>query len=175
VLPDIIASAGRDTAVVVGQPLRMNASGGETYLWSPSAGLSDATIANPDITYFESTSGIQYKVLVYNEAGCYDSAYIRVKVFETVPSVFVPNAFTPNGDGRNDLLRPIAAGMQRIDHFQVFNRWGQMVFSTNVNEHGWDGTIAGKQQGPGAYVWVIKAVDYTGAQYTQRGTVLLIR
>lgn len=175
VLPDIVAHAGRDTAVIVGQPLQFNASGGVRYEWSPPGGLSDPNIANPVVTYFESTAGIRYKVRVFNEAGCVDSAFIRVKVFETIPSVFVPNAFTPNGDGRNDVLRPIAAGMQRIQFFQVFNRWGQMVFSTNVNEDGWDGTIAGKHQGQGTYVWVVKAIDYTGAQYTQRGTVLLIR
>lgn len=175
VLPDIIPSAGRDTAVVVGQPLRMNATGGVRYLWSPPGGLSDPAIANPVITYQESTSGILYKVLVYNEAGCADSAYIRVKVFETMPSVFVPNAFTPNNDGFNDVLRPKAAGMQKIEYFQIFNRWGQLVFSTHVNEHGWDGTIGGKQQQIGTYVWVVKAVDYTGAQYTQRGIVMLIR
>jgi gliding motility-associated-like protein len=176
VLPDIIASAGRDTAVVVGQPLRLNASGGIRYLWSPAAGLSEPTKADPTITYFESSAGIQYKVLVFNEAGCSDTAYVKVKVFETMPSIFVPNAFTPNGDGKNDLLRPIAAGMQKIEFFQVFNRWGQMVYSTKfTGENGWDGTIAGKQQGPGAYVWVVKAVDYTGTSYTQRGTVVLIR
>jgi gliding motility-associated-like protein len=175
VLPDIIPNAGRDTSVVVGQPLRLNATGGIRYAWSPAGGLSDPAGPDPIITYLESTPGIQYKVLVYNEAGCADSAFVKVKVFETMPTIFVPNAFTPNGDGRNDLLRPIAAGMQRIEFFQVFNRWGQMVFSTNINEHGWDGTIAGKHQGPGAYVWVVKAVDYTGVRYTQRGTVLLIR
>lgn len=175
VLPDIVASAGRDTSVVVGQPLQLNASGGIRYLWSPAAGLSNPAIANPVIIYQEPTAGIRYKCLVFNEAGCADSAYMRVKVFQTMPSVFVPNAFTPNGDGRNDVLRPIAAGMQRIEYFQIFNRWGQMVFSTSTNEHGWDGTIAGKQQGPGAYVWVIKAVDYTGSPYTQRGTVVLVR
>lgn len=175
VLPDIVPYAGKDTAVVVGQPLQLTATGGIRYLWSPGAGLSDVTIDKPVITYHESTTGIQYKVLVYNEAGCADSAFVKVKVFETMPSVFVPNAFTPNGDGRNDLLRPIAAGMQRIQFFQVFNRWGQMVFNSQTSENGWDGTIAGKQQGPGAYVWVVKAVDYTGAQYIQRGTVVLIR
>lgn len=175
VLPDIIPNAGRDTAVVVGQPLRLKATGGVRYLWSPAGGLSDPANESPVITFQESTLGIQYKLLVYNEAGCVDSAYVKVKVFQTMPTVFVPNAFTPNGDGRNDVLRPIGAGMQRIEFFQIFNRWGQKVFSTHINEHGWDGTIAGKQQETGTYVWVVKAVDYTGAQYIQRGTVTLIR
>jgi gliding motility-associated-like protein len=112
---------------------------------------------------------------VYNEAGCVDSAALRIKIFQTPPSVFVPNAFTPNSDGKNDRLRPIAAGIADIEAFQVFNRWGQMVFSTTVNEYGWDGTMAGKPQSNGTYVWLVKAIDHTGAPYVQRGTVLLIR
>jgi gliding motility-associated-like protein len=175
VLPDIIPYAGRDTAVVVGQPLRLKASGGVRYLWSPGGGISDPAIASPEIIFRESTAGVQFKVLVYNEAGCVDSDYVNVKVFETAPTVFVPNAFTPNGDRWNEVLRPIAAGMQKIEFFQVFNRWGQVVFTTSVNEHGWDGTIGGKQQPSGTYVWLVKAVDYTGKSYSQRGTVMLIR
>jgi gliding motility-associated-like protein len=112
---------------------------------------------------------------VYNEANCVDSAYIKVKVFQTLPSVFVPNAFTPNRDGRNDMLRPIAVGIAHIDYFQIYNRWGQMVFSTSVNQHGWDGTIGGKLQPSGTYVWIVKAVDYLGTPYMQRGTLVLLR
>jgi FOG: PKD repeat len=175
VLPDIVPFAGNDTSVVVGQPLHLKASGGVAYQWYPTAGLSDATKADPVITYFESTSGIKYKVLVFNEAGCVDSAYITVKVFETMPSVFVPNAFTPNGDGKNDVLRPIAAGMSHVEAFQVFNRWGQMVYNSTSTKQGWDGTVGGRPQPSGTYVWVVRAVDYTGAKYTQKGTVMLIR
>jgi len=175
VLPDINAYAGRDTAVVTGQPLQLQASGGVNYQWIPATGLSSATIANPLATYNSPSAGILYKVLVYNVAGCADSAFVKVKVFKTLPAVFVPNAFSPNHDGRNDLLRPIAVGIVHIDYFQVYNRWGQLVFSTSTNEHGWDGTIAGREQPSGTYVWVVKAVDYTGAPYVQRGTLVLLR
>jgi gliding motility-associated-like protein len=175
VLPDINAFAGRDTAVVIGQPLQLQATGGVKYQWTPATGLSNQVIANPVANYGRPSSGIVYKVLVYNEAGCVDSAYLKVKVFQTMPTVFVPNAFTPDRNGRNDLLRPIAVGMAYIDYFQIFNRWGQLVFRTSTNEHGWDGTVAGKLQPSGTYVWVVKAVDYTGAPYMQRGTLVLIR
>lgn len=175
VLPDIMAFAGKDTSVITGQSLQLNASGGINYKWMPATNLSNDGIANPVALYSYPSTGISYKVLVYNEAGCLDSAYIKVKVFQTPPSVFVPNAFSPNGDGRNDWLRPIAVGMARIDNFQIFNRWGQLVFSTSINEHGWDGTIAGKLQPSGTYVWLVKAIDYSGAPYVQRGTLVLIR
>jgi FOG: PKD repeat len=175
VLPAINAFAGRDTTVITGQPLQLQATGGIRYQWLPATGLSDAAIANPVALYNAPSAGIFYTCYVYNEAGCVDSASLRVKVFQTPPSVFVPNAFTPNGDTHNDLVRPIAAGMARIELFQIYNRWGQLVFSTTTNEHGWDGTIAGKPQPSGTYVWVVKAIDHTGAPYVRRGTVLLIR
>jgi gliding motility-associated-like protein len=175
VLPDISAFAGRDTTVIAGQKLQLHAMGGIRYEWQPATGLSDAAIADPIALYNAPSTGIPYTCYVYNEAGCMDSAFIRVKVFQTPPSVFVPNAFTPNSDGKNDVVRPIAAGMARIDMFQIFNRWGQMVFNTTISEYGWDGTIAGKPQPSGTYVWLVKAIDHTGAPYVQRGTVLLIR
>jgi gliding motility-associated-like protein len=92
-----------------------------------------------------------------------------------MPEVFVPSAFTPNSDGRNDILRPIAVGMQRIELFNIYNRWGQLVFSTSVNGTGWNGTVNGQQQGAGTYVWMVKAINYNGAPYVQRGTAVLIR
>lgn len=175
VLPDINAFAGRDTSVVVGQLLQLQATGGTRYQWAPATNLSNPQVADPSATYNTPSTGIIYQVLVYNQAGCIDSAFVKVKVFQSMPSVFVPNAFTPNSDGRNDQLRPVAVGIARIDYFQIFNRWGQLVFRTTTNEHGWDGTIAGKLQPSGTYVWMVKAVDYTGAPYVQRGTLVLVR
>ncbi|MCW3116494.1 MAG: hypothetical protein JWM28_576 [Chitinophagaceae bacterium] len=175
VLPDIIAFAGRDTAVVTGQPLHFNAAGGVSYLWEPSTGLSANDIADPVGIYNFPSPGILYKLYVYNEAGCTDSAFMTVKVFNTKPSVFVPTAFTPNSDGRNDRLRPIAAGMKNIEYFNVYDRWGQLVFSTHTSGEGWDGTIGGQPQGTGTFVWIVKAMDYSGMPYFQKGITTLIR
>jgi len=175
VLPDIHASAGRDTSVVVNQSLQLHATGGKLYNWSPPTALSATNIADPIAIYDKEDESVRYKVLAYNEAGCVDSAFITVKVFKTLPSVFVPTAFTPNADGKNDILKPIAVGMQRLNFFGVYNRWGQLVFSTSINGQGWDGTISGAQQSSGTYVWMVKAVDFTGASYFEKGTVTLIR
>lgn len=175
VLPDINAFAGNDTAVVMGQPLQFAAKGGVTYSWVPSTGLSSYSIADPVGIYNAPSTGIQYKVYVYNEANCVDSAFIKVKVYSTKPTVFVPTAFTPDSDGRNDRLKPIAAGIKDIEYFNVYNRWGQLVFSTRVNGEGWDGTIGGQQQQTGTFVWVVKATDYNGEAYFQKGVTTLIR
>lgn len=176
VLPKMNVSAGADTAVVINQPLQLNATGGASYLWSPPDYLSATNIPNP-VALFTTVSEerIQYKVIGFNEEGCKDSAYIVIRVFKTVPTVFVPTAFTPNNDGRNDLLRPIAVGMKSIEYFSIFNRWGQLIFNTRVNGHGWDGKINGQPQTTSTYVWMVKATDYTGKAYFLKGSVTLIR
>ena len=174
VLPKIKAFAGNDTAAVVGQSLQLVASGGIKYEWSPATALNNPNIANPVANYDGSFENIQYKVIVGNENGCFDSAYVSVKVFKTNPRIYVPTAFTPNGDGLNSIFRPIPVGISRIESFQVFNRWGQLVFSS-ADVRGWDGKIGGKEQPTGTYVWLVKGIDYTGKVFTDKGTVLLLR
>ncbi|MFC0771831.1 PKD domain-containing protein [Terrimonas alba] len=174
VLPKIVPFAGNDTMVVIGQPLQLNAEGGARYLWSPSTGLNSNSIKNPVATY-EQVDTIRYTVEVFNEAGCSDSAFVTVKIFKTIPYVFVPTAFTPNGDGLNDVIRPIAVGVQQIKYFRIFNRWGQMIFSTTTNEQGWDGKISGVLQGSNVFVWMVSAIDYLGKPIFLKGTVTLIR
>jgi gliding motility-associated-like protein len=170
-----MASAGSDTSVVVDQPRQLNASGGSSYQWIPSLYLSNSSIANPVAVFNSESDGIRYRVLVYDEANCVDTASVLVKIFKTAPSVFVPTAFTPNNDGLNDLAYPIAVGITRIQFFNIYNRWGQLVFSTTRNHMGWDGRINGKIQSPDTYVWVVKATDYKGRPYLQKGTITLIR
>jgi gliding motility-associated-like protein len=175
VLPRIIPFAGNDTLVVVGQPLQLNAEGGVSYVWSPSTGLNSTTIKNPIGVYDEGSDSIRYMVQVFNEAGCSDTAFVSVRVFKTNPYVFVPSAFTPNGDGRNDVIRPIAVGVQEIKYFRIYNRWGQLLFSTTANQKGWDGTIGGTPQGSNVFVWMVSAIDYTGKPIFLKGTVTLLR
>jgi gliding motility-associated-like protein len=175
VLPKVNAFAGRDTAVVEGQPLQFNATGGVSYQWSPGTNLSNTSIFNPIGIYDGGFDSIRYKVVVKDANGCADSATVKVRIFKTNPSIFVPSAFTPNGDGKNDFFRPIAVGITKIDYFSVYNRWGELVFTTTQNEKGWDGRIAGKEQGSGTFVWMVKGTDFTGKVVTAKGTVTLLR
>ncbi|GAC1420884.1 MAG: hypothetical protein NVS1B13_04830 [Flavisolibacter sp.] len=167
--------AGRDTAVVVKQLLQFNATGGANYSWSPSTNLSNPNIGNPTAIYDGSFDKITYRVIVSSPPNCLDSAYVTVRIFKTNPQVFVPTAFTPNGDNKNDLFRPFSVGISKLEFFRVFDRWGQLVFSTTINGQGWDGTIGGKAQSSGVYVWLVKGVDYTGKLVFEKGTVTLIR
>ncbi len=174
VLPPLFATAGRDTAVMVGQPLQLTASGGTGYLWTPATGLSDYAISNPVANYTVPTESISYTVSVSNQAGCTETAFIKVKVFKEGDEIYVPNAFTPNSDGINDIIRPVNVSIQQMDYFKVYNRWGKLLFNTSLPGAGWDGKINGVLQGSGTFVWVFKGTDYNGKIVLKKGTVTLI-
>ena len=100
---------------------------------------------------------------------------IRVKVYKLDADILVPSAFSPNGDGKNDLFRPIPIGMRSLDLFRVYNRWGQMLYSRTDAETGWDGKFAGTPQESATYVWYAEGVDYRGKRLKRKGYVVLIR
>lgn len=173
--PEVVAFAGRDTTVVVGQPLQLSASGGASYSWSPSTGLSSTTIPDPVAIYNTGTTQVRYQLIARDAALCADTAYLTVRIFQTAPSIFVPTGFTPNGDGKNDNIKPILAGIKELRYFRIFNRWGQLVFETQQEGDAWDGRINGQLQGTHVYVWTVSAVDYLGQPYFAKGLVTLIR
>ncbi|MEP7279827.1 MAG: PKD domain-containing protein [Bacteroidota bacterium] len=172
VRPPIIASAGNDTSVITNQPLALHATGAPLYLWSPPDHLDQTGIANP-VAIFNNSGIYSYTLKAYTPENCFAMDTIKIKVFQTTPDIYVPNAFTP-GAGQNNLFRPIPVGITRIDYFRVYNRWGNMVFSSNDGA-GWDGSIAGKPQGSGTYVWLVRGHDFTGKTITKKGTMVLIR
>ncbi|MBL0136531.1 MAG: gliding motility-associated C-terminal domain-containing protein [Chitinophagaceae bacterium] len=166
----INAFAGNDTVVVVNQPLQLTATGAPFYQWTPSTYLNRNDIANPVARL---SDNFRYIVKVYNELGCSAFDTIAIKVFKTLPDIFVPNAFSPNG--KNRVLRPIPVGISKFDYFRVYNRWGQLVYQTTSSGAGWDGAIAGKPQDSGTFIWMVQGVDYTGKTIVKRGTAVLIR
>lgn len=169
----IIANAGpRDTSIVVNQPLQLNGTGGDIFQWSPPDGLSDPNIANPVAMLSDSQ---QYILKVQNISGCTAFDTINVKVFKVQPDLYVPNAFTPNGDGLNDIFKPIPIGMKSITYFRVYNRLGQLMYSTNQMNEGWDGTFKGNPQSSAVFVWIAQGKDYLNRIITKKGNVTLIR
>lgn len=171
----IVADAGpTDTSVVLGQPLLLHATGSINYLWSPSTWLNNIATATPVSL---PQNDITYKVRVSNNVGCFDEDTIRVHVYFFDAGFYVPNAFTPNGDGKNDRFRPIAIGMKTMDVFRVYNRLGQLLYSsTDMSKNGgWDGTFAGRPQDPGTFVWYAEGTDYRNIKIKKKGTVILVR
>ena len=118
---------------------------------------------------------ITYIVRATNAAGCFAEDDINVNVFKTGPDIFVPSGFTPNGDGRNDVIRPILVGIKQLNYFRIYNRWGQLVFSTTQSGKGWDGRISGQEQRTDNFVYIVQGIDYTGRIVAKKGNVMLIR
>ncbi len=104
-----------------------------------------------------------------------DSIIIRPKLHGCERAVYVPNAFSPGGDGHNDLLRPIIMGHLVEYEFMVYNRWGQLVYRTKDRNAGWDGRVAGQWQDPGVFVWSCTYRFNGLPAAVQKGTVLLVR
>lgn len=178
VLQPPVVFAGNDTSVVVGQPLQLQArtaiAGGDSFQWTPVTGLNNPDISNPVSISGSIIDSIKYIVKATDTSGCYGEAAITVKVFKTLPNIFVPNAFTP-GSSMNNIFRPIAVGISSIQFFRIYNRWGQLVYNKSGLGAGWDGMISGKPEPTGSYVWMVKGTTYAGATIFKQGTVVLIR
>ncbi|MCZ2222598.1 MAG: gliding motility-associated C-terminal domain-containing protein [Chitinophagales bacterium] len=180
VIPKVEVFAGNDTAVIINQPLQLNTvtspiPASSTYKWMPSTGLNNTNISNPIATLNINADSIKYKVVVTRPEGCKGEDEIVVKIFKTQPDIFIPTAFTPNSDGKNDVLKPIPVGITKIDFFRIYNRAGQLIFETKEYMKGWDGTIGGTPQPSGTYVFTAQGVDYKGKIIFKKGTVVLIR
>ncbi len=165
------ADAGTDTTAIRGIPQQLSGSGGTSYVWTPAAPLNNALVRNPVSTLQNDT---RFLLKVTDAAGCigYDSVLVRVFA---KPAYYIPNAFSPNGDGLNDVFRAIPVGIVKTDFFRIFNRYGQIVFETSVLSKGWDGTYKGKKQPVSAYIWMIKGTDKDGKMIELKGTLLLLQ
>ncbi len=166
------AYAGRDTSVVINEPIVLNGTGGVTYLWQPNTWLNNPTIANPTATPQEN---ITYQLTAISRGGCKAMDEIQIKVYKIAPGFYVPSGFTPNNDGNNDVIRPILMGMRSLKLFRIYNRWGQLLFTTSEKGKGWDGTFKGSQQDPGTFVWMAEGETYLGENIKKQGTVVLLR
>jgi gliding motility-associated-like protein len=159
---------------IINYPVQLQArSFGSRYLWKPSQYLDDPSLVNPvfNSPLIEEKT---YSIDITTAAGCLTVDTQVVKTLKEV-KVYVPTAFTPNNDGRNDYLRPIMFGVKQLQHFRVYNRWGQVVYSMQPGQPGWDGTVKGQVQGSAVYVWTVEATGYDNRKYYQKGTVLLMK
>jgi len=163
--PDTVIAAGRSirlTPAITGQVV--------SWQWSPATGLDNPDLPDPVASPVTSTT---YQLLATTDEGCTASAKETVNVFY---DLLMPNAFTPNGDGKNDLFRIPPSVPVRISRFSVYNRWGELVFTTTDSSVGWEGRVGSKLQPTGVYVWMI---DYynplTKKAVKKHGTVELIR
>jgi len=170
-LPVVTVSKSNDLDCFTGTAM-LTATGGATYSWTPAYGLSDTVIANPQVQISQSTL---YTVSVTTSKGCMAKDTITVNVFSNSNNPYlVANAFTPNGDGKNDCFGIKDWGVINSFELDIFNRWGQKIFTTNNPSGCWDGTFNGIQQPIGGYVYLIRAATFCGT-IERTGTLVLIR
>ena len=172
-----IVTAGKDTVLAIGQPMQLFAAdvnhiGFTQYEWTPYYGLNNPFTANPTTILDKE---MYYTVTARTAIGCEASGNIKITVYKG-PDIYIPNAFSPNADGMNDILRAIPAGIKDFHYFRIYNRWGNLVFITADPLKGWDGKIKGSPQTPGTtYMWMAEGVDYKGNTIQRKGTVIIVK
>jgi gliding motility-associated-like protein len=166
---------GNDTSIVIGQKLQLfatdiNASGFNQFNWTPSNGLNNPFLQAPVATI---SNNIKYTVVAKTAAGCEGADSISIKAFVRA-DIFVPNAFSPNGDGKNDLLKAIPIGIKTFKYMSIYDRYGTRIFYTTNENTGWDGKTKSGLYNTGVFVWIAEGIDYLNNEIVRKGTVLLI-
>lgn len=175
--PVIVTVSPKDSVVAENDQVQLNATSiGTIYRWTNPISLSNPDIANPVASIPPGSIGnvFTYTVTASTSSGCKGDASVTLKVYKG-PDIYVPTGFTPNCDGKNDKFYPLTVGIKKINFFKVFNRGGQLVFSSNTPNEGWDGKIGGMEQPGGVYVWMVQGITKDNRMITKKGTMMLIR
>ncbi|MDB4089480.1 gliding motility-associated C-terminal domain-containing protein, partial [Flavobacteriales bacterium] len=174
-LPILSVTATADkTTIFSGETVQLSSTpSGFTYSWSPVTGLSNSTIQNP---IANPTSTTTYTVTV-SDSGCVRSSDVKITVIDVIcgpPDLYVPNAFTPNGDGDNDVLFVRGNNITSMT-LRIYHRWGEKVFESTKQTEGWDGKFKGKECDPAVFVYYLDVTCLGGETYQGKGNVTLIR
>ena len=137
----------------------------QSYLWNTGSNNSSITITQPG----------QYWLKVKNNVGCIGLDTIVVLPKNCLKGFFMPTAFTPNNDGKNDIMKPILLGNVKEYRFYIYNRWGQLIFQTIDLSKGWNGTYQGLNQDGNVFVWVCTYQFENEPVQNKKGTFVLIR
>jgi gliding motility-associated-like protein len=145
--------------------------------WSPPDGLDCTDCPNPIAQPVETTT---YQLLISTLEGCTTAESITI-IVERPRKLYIPNVFSPNGDGRNDVFRVFPGpGVQQIVQAQIFDRWGGLVFEAgnytpDATQPTWDGTVGGNLMSSGVFTYTIKVLFIDGQVERFSGSVLLLR
>ncbi len=172
VRPKVRAYAGQDTTATLGLPVQLFGCCMDIYQWEPATVFENDTARNP-IGHFP-PGNTQIIMTTTTPEGCEGRDTVLVKGY-VGPTYYVPSGFTPNGDGRNDVLRPIPVGIVETYYFSVYNRYGQMLYTTKTFMEGWDGRWKGELQPEAAYIWMVRGKGIDGKIVEQKGTVVLMK
>jgi gliding motility-associated-like protein len=143
---------------------------GNQYLWRPTVGLSNPNIRDP---YFRLNMPMEYQIKITNDRGCVTVDTIMTRMQFAI-DIQVPTAFTPNGDGLNDVLRVLGTNIRSVD-FLVYNQWGQKIFESRDQRKGWNGKYKFKEQPGTTYTYYVRAVLLDGKVIVKKGNTILLR
>jgi len=167
-----------NTFAFVPTPLKArNLGENYTYNWNPVTGLDLPTINDPVFNYDRK---MEYTITMTSGEGCITIDTLLVTVQNEgqgglKPDLFVPKAWTPNGDGNNDILFPFLIKIKELTYFRIFNRWGQLMYETHEFGKGWDGKLNGTPQVSDVYTWTVEAVGVDGSIIKRSGNSILLR
>lgn len=146
-------------------------SKGANYTWSPASQLNKSNVRAP---YFTGVNDTKYLITIADQHTCVVTDTLQMLVLKK-KGYYLPNAFTPNGDGLNDVLKPYVVGMKTFKKFSVYNRLGNLIFTTATDGGGWNGTYNGLHLDTGAFVWLLEYIDTDDKMIVQRGAVMLVK
>ena len=180
VLPAVAGIMYPDVSTFNNVPVQLSARNlgtGYSYNWAPATGLDFTYIPNPIFNYGFST---QYLITLTSPAGCVtvDTVFVSIKNPNDAglaPDLLVPKAWTPNNDGVNDILYPITIHIKQINYFRVFDRWGQLMYETNILGQGWNGMFNGRPQVSDVYTWTVEAIGDDNSVIRKTGNSILLR
>lgn len=177
--PRPVVEVQGEATIVAGNTADLLATGTNIarYEWSPSRSLSCADCQNPIAEPYKTT---RYVVRVFSKFECVDSADVTITVLCDKSQVFIPNTFTPNGDGVNDVFYVRGVGIENIRTFRIYSRWGELMFERsniqiNDKQNAWDGTFNGKVLPPDVYVYMVEGDCENGDVLKWKGDVTIVR
>ena len=176
-LPSV--DAGPNQRVLAGSTANLQATGKNMAWWEwwPGETLSCTDCLNPVASMTTTTT---YFIDVKSDHGCPARDSVTITLYCDNSMVFIPNAFTPNGDGQNDIFYPRGAGLKVIKTLRIYNRWGELLFSRegiqlNDESNGWDGSYKGNPAHTDVYVYIIEAICFTGEDVFIKGDVTILK
>ncbi len=175
-----VVNAGQDKTIKIGTSITLAPTYSNdvtNWLWTPAAGLSCTNCPAPVAMPFVNTT---YTLIVQNKGGCSAEDQVTIFMICNNENIFIPNTFSPNGDGVNDIFFPRGTGLNRIRGMKIFNRWGELVFEksnfyANDPSSGWNGLVGGKKVPPDVYTFVIDVICDNGQVVSQNGNVTLLK
>jgi gliding motility-associated-like protein len=175
VKPFTITLTGNPDPVLAGTNTTFTTTGNFTYnvlSWSPASLFTDQTATAQNIVVNDTTTA--FSVIAQSTDGCLDTATLSLTVDANLKDFFIPNSFSPNNDGNNDIFKIYGTSVKEVV-LRVYNQWGELLFESENAQNGWDGTWNGRPQAVGVYVYLAKVTFYNNVTIKRKGTINLIR